>query len=661
MQTRIALALVISAVMLCAFPHISRAANLVPNGDLESGAANAPTSWLSNSWGTLTAKFSYPVVGNGGGKAVRVELTKRTSGDAKWYFSPIAVTPGTTYQISENYRTSVATEIDIVFTVNGKDTYTYLAAPASTNGAWAAYSGSVKAPAGATKMTIYHVLEKVGYLELDNVSVSTDTATPTPPPPAAAPTCTLSANPLLITLGSSSVLSWTTKNASQVSINNNIGSVATSSGTKSVSPTATTTYTLTAGSAATSTVANCTATVNVSQPVSVVPPPATTTPTTTPPTPPSTGLNLITNGNLESGSTNAPVNWNADYWGTMTAKFSYPVAGNGGGKAAKVEVTKYTSGDAKWDFNHVSVSSNTIYRYSEEYISTAKTNVTVEYRMSDGTYEYQWMGDLPAAASWSPWSIQITVPKGAVSFTVLHALVSVGSLTIDNASLTALSGDQFGSGIVTLVFDDGLASQYKNALPILAAAGYKGTFSIITTEPASGDSAYMTWAQIKDLNIKGHEIDSHTRTHPALTTLTGVQLQSEVKGSYDDLVAQGIMPKTLVYPLGDANAAVEAVVKAAGYIGARGSSFGLNNITADRYDLYDIRLDKTSKLATIQKYIDQAVEDKRWLVFELHDVLPSGGDDYAITTAFFQSVVNYLKSKNVTVLTLVDGMAQLNP
>ncbi len=50
--------------------------------------------------------------------------------------------------------------------------------------------------------------------------------------------------------------------------------------------------------------------------------------------------------------------------------------------------------------------------------------------------------------------------------------------------------------MVTLTFDDGFLSQYTNARPILDAANFKAGFYIITTEPQSGDSDYMTWAQI---------------------------------------------------------------------------------------------------------------------------------------------------------------------
>jgi phospholipase C len=63
--------------------------------------------------------------------------------------------------------------------------------------------------------------------------------------PDAGPTISFTANPGLISSGQSSTLSWTTSNASSVTIDNGIGAVPTS-GSQSVSPTATTTYTLTA-------------------------------------------------------------------------------------------------------------------------------------------------------------------------------------------------------------------------------------------------------------------------------------------------------------------------------------------------------------------------------------------------------------------------------
>ena len=92
----------------------------------------------------------------------------------------------------------------------------------------------------------------------------TCTATLTVIPAPLAPTCAFAAAPLSITRGGQSVLSWDTTNASSVTINNGLGSVAVD-GTYTVSPITTTTYTLTAYGANNKTV-TCPVTVTVQNP-----------------------------------------------------------------------------------------------------------------------------------------------------------------------------------------------------------------------------------------------------------------------------------------------------------------------------------------------------------------------------------------------------------
>src|SRR6185295_6952130 len=74
------------------------------------------------------------------------------------------------------------------------------------------------------------------------------------------PTATFSASPTSISSGQSATLTWNATNATTIAINQGIGTVA-ASGTRSVSPTATTTYTLTATNSAGSTTATATVTV----------------------------------------------------------------------------------------------------------------------------------------------------------------------------------------------------------------------------------------------------------------------------------------------------------------------------------------------------------------------------------------------------------------
>ncbi len=69
---------------------------------------------------------------------------------------------------------------------------------------------------------------------------------PPPPPPApTAPTARLTVDPSSITEGQSATLSWSTTNATDVSIDNGIGKVNTE-GSQTITPSTSTTYTLTA-------------------------------------------------------------------------------------------------------------------------------------------------------------------------------------------------------------------------------------------------------------------------------------------------------------------------------------------------------------------------------------------------------------------------------
>lgn len=68
---------------------------------------------------------------------------------------------------------------------------------------------------------------------------------PPPPPPAAKPTVSLQASPTSINKGDSTTLSWTSTDATQLTISPDVGAV-TAQGSTKVSPSDSTTYTITA-------------------------------------------------------------------------------------------------------------------------------------------------------------------------------------------------------------------------------------------------------------------------------------------------------------------------------------------------------------------------------------------------------------------------------
>ncbi|MCL2760448.1 MAG: outer membrane beta-barrel domain-containing protein [Desulfuromonadales bacterium] len=90
-----------------------------------------------------------------------------------------------------------------------------------------------------------------------------------PAPAPAAPTCALAANPTTIVSGSSSTLSWTSQNATSLSIQPSVGAVV-ANGSASVTPSTSTNYTLTCAGEGGSTTSN--ATVQVTTPAAPLAP-----------------------------------------------------------------------------------------------------------------------------------------------------------------------------------------------------------------------------------------------------------------------------------------------------------------------------------------------------------------------------------------------------
>lgn len=288
----------------------------------------------------------------------------------------------------------------------------------------------------------------------------TVTVTPAPPTPAAPTIPTFTATPSTITAGATSTLAWTTTDATTLSIDQGVGTVTGTS--KDVTPSATTTYTLTAANTTGSVTKSVTVTVN-------------------PATPP-TEDNLILNPSLETGTT-TPTNWNTGNWGSNTATFTYPVAGTVGARAAKISMTAYTDGDAKWYFDKVAVQPNKDYVFSDSYKSNVDTQLVAEYTATDGTVTYhELVSNLSSSNNaWTTTQHTLTTPLNAAFVTVFHLIRTVGELSVDNFSLTAAATaptDLFSQGLVSLTFDDGWTTHYDNALPILKAANLKGTFYI---------------------------------------------------------------------------------------------------------------------------------------------------------------------------------------
>ncbi|HSX00236.1 MAG TPA: polysaccharide deacetylase family protein [Patescibacteria group bacterium] len=167
------------------------AVNLITNPSLElaNAGGTAPLNWQTDKWGTNTATFQYKNTGNQSNHSAYVSVSGYKSGDAKWFFDPVAVSASTSYTFSESYQSSIKTHL-VAMSLNASNVASYfdidVNVPASAT--WKNLTYNVKTLAGTKKLTILHLVEGNGWLQTDNFSLSLPGGTTPTPPPVTPPT-----------------------------------------------------------------------------------------------------------------------------------------------------------------------------------------------------------------------------------------------------------------------------------------------------------------------------------------------------------------------------------------------------------------------------------------------------------------------------------------
>ena len=526
--------------------------NLITNPSFENiDSAGDPVAWQRGGWGTNSTTFIYPTPGFDTQNAAQVRMNSYVDGAAEWYFDPIPVTAGQSYSFSDNYRSDVATVVTAQFTLaDGTFEYVDIASiPSATS--WTKFRAQITPPPNATQVALFHILNSVGTLTVDDFALS---------PLAEEP------DPDLFTEGMVSLTfddGWLSHYTNALPILN----AANMKGSFEIISLET---------------------------LDALP------------------YNRISNPSLESAdSAGNPVDWLLGGWGTNNAVFTYPVAGQDGAKAAKITIGNYIDGDAKWFFKDATVVDGADYSISDYYKSDATTTVTARYNMGNNVFTYANVATLAPRAAWTKFVAQVTIPANVESFTFFHHLDSIGSLTVDNADFSKVQ-------------------------------------------------IYVSASQVLQMQNNGHEIDSHTRTHPSLTSISSLQMHNEITGSRSDLLAMGVTPvNILVYPYGDYDPGIESTTAGAGYIAARAVDRGYNVKSTDKFALKIQQVDVNTSVDQVKMWIDTAVRNKTWLILMFHQIDLSG-DELSTTPASLQAMINYLSAARVAVVTMQQGVAQMN-
>jgi peptidoglycan/xylan/chitin deacetylase (PgdA/CDA1 family) len=183
------------------------------------------------------------------------------------------------------------------------------------------------------------------------------------------------------------------------------------------------------------------------------------------------------------------------------------------------------------------------------------------------------------------------------------------SVSLSEAVVRLRTGRTDGDELV-VTFDDGFRNQLANAAPLLAELGISACFYLVTDLlSASHDQVErfcrerlhlplpvepLDWDAAANLLELGHEIGSHTRTHPVLTALSPDELERELLGSREELAVRLGAVRHLSVPYGDRarfSERIEEAARAAGYESCATAIRGRNRGAEDLYALHRDHLD----------------------------------------------------------------------
>ncbi len=229
----------------------------------------------------------------------------------------------------------------------------------------------------------------------------------------------------------------------------------------------------------------------------------------------------------------------------------------------------------------------------------------------------------------------------SVSFAVLIACASTAEAANDavpTVRIVHFSGDC--AAAISYTFDDNLRDQYTLAVPMLNEVGFKGTFFAIpgaTAEtPEEGEKkksqkrawGSISWPELKEMAAQGHEIASHTWSHPNLQKLPAEEVDAQFSKAYDAIKTRmGKPPLTVAFPFNAATPEVQATA--------------LKYHVA--YRAYQLGIGDKSAVESLNAWADKLVNEKEWGIVMAHAI----GNGYSALSdpEILRTHLKYVKSR----------------
>lgn len=225
--------------------------------------------------------------------------------------------------------------------------------------------------------------------------------------------------------------------------------------------------------------------------------------------------------------------------------------------------------------------------------------------------------------------------------------------------------DLFNEGLLSVTFDDGYESIYKEAYPLFQQYGIHTTQYVISGVFSNKD--YMSYAQVNDMYLSGHDIACHTVSHPDLTTLSEDQLSKELNGCKNFFAGKGITTRDFASPYGHTDdkslAMIQSIYRS--HRNTNGDITKQNGVSdADvntaanfnPYNLIGITVRHDTSLDELKSVIDYAQTHKSWVILTYHQI-DDENSTFGLNDNNLKKQLQFISQSNIRIATVGDVMS----
>jgi putative cell wall-binding protein/peptidoglycan/xylan/chitin deacetylase (PgdA/CDA1 family) len=254
------------------------------------------------------------------------------------------------------------------------------------------------------------------------------------------------------------------------------------------------------------------------------------------------------------------------------------------------------------------------------------------------------------------------------SSAILAGAALAASLVATATPAAALEG---APTVVSITFDDSNANQMA-AAAILNANNLDATF--YTLSGFVDQPGYQTRADLDALAAAGHEIGSHTVTHPDMATLNATEAKAQACQSRETLTSWGFQVTSFAYPFASMSDTAKQAVADCGYNTARNlgdietrfgcAGCGFAESLPAPTDPFELRVpdmvDNTWTLADLQNTVTNAENNGGgWVGLTFHHVCDTCNvEGLEVSTSLFTEFAQWLAARPTTHNTAVKTVQQ---